>query len=128
MTAESPDFAELEASILQAIVDQRWDVLADLLDEDFLITTAGWLAAPATRREWIAEVAARHLVHRFEIRSVDVHDMGAVAVVLVLSTQWATWRDAPFQGDFRYTDVWRCRDDDVWRLAVRHASLLPKPE
>jgi hypothetical protein len=51
--------------------------------------------------------------------------MGSVAVVLVLSTQRATWKDAPCEGVFRYTDVWRSDDDDGWRLAVRHASLLP---
>jgi ketosteroid isomerase-like protein len=122
----APDFVELEASILQAVVDRRWDDLADLLDDDFVITTAGWLDAPATKQAWIADVAGRHLVHHFEIHSVDVHDMGSVAAVLVLSTQSATWKDAPFNGDFRYTDVWRRDDANRWRLAVRHASLLPQ--
>jgi len=74
----------------------------------------------------VDEVAARHVVHRFEVHSLDVHQMGpAVTTVLVLSTQWATWQGAPFQGDFRYTDVWRADADDEWRLAVRHASLVP---
>ncbi|MEP7019950.1 MAG: nuclear transport factor 2 family protein [Pseudonocardiales bacterium] len=121
----TPDFVELETSILQAVVRRRWDDLADLLVEDFVITTAGWLHAPATKQIWMAEVAAHHLVHKFEIHSVDVRDMGSVAVALVSSTQWATWQDAPFEGDFRYTDVWRCDDTDRWRLAVRHASLVP---
>ncbi len=62
---------------------------------------------------------------RSEIHSVDVHDMGGVAVVLMLSTQTATWKDAPFEGRFRYTDVWRHGLGDRRRLAVRHASLVP---
>lgn len=120
-----PDFLQLETSILTAIVDRRWDRLADLLDDDFVITTAGWLEDPASKQVWINEVSARHLVHKFEVHSVDVHDMGSVAVVLVLSTQWATWKNSPFKGEFRYTDVWRQADSGSWRLAVRHASLVP---
>jgi ketosteroid isomerase-like protein len=120
-----PDFLALEASILQAVVDRRWDDLVDLLDDDFVITTAGWLDRPASKQQWIEEVAARHLVHGFDIHSVDVRDLGTVAVVLVSSTQTATWKNAPFEGDFRYTDVWRGDSAGQWRLAVRHASLVP---
>jgi ketosteroid isomerase-like protein len=119
-----PDFLQLESSILAAVMDRRWDRLGSLLDDDFVITTAGWLDAPATKEVWIDEVSTRHDVHEFDIHSVDVHDMGNVAVVLVLSTQWATWKDSPFKGTFRYTDVWRLGDSGNWRLAVRHASLV----
>lgn len=122
----APEFWQLEASVLQAVVDRDWDGLGRLLDDQFAITTAGWLERPATKEEWIGEVAAHHNVHRFEIHTVDVHQMDlAVTAVLVLSTQWATWKGAPFQGDFRYTDVWRADADDHWRLAIRHASLVP---
>lgn len=103
-------FLELETAILQAVVDRDWGGLAELLDDDFVITTAGWLSTPATKDTWVAEVTERHRLHGFEIHSVDVRDLGAVVVVLVLSTQSATWKDAPFQGRFRYTDVWR-RDE-----------------
>ncbi len=121
----TPDFEALERSVLQCIVDKRWADLADLLHDDVVITTAGWLNEPASKQTWIAEVAERHHLHGFDIHSVEVRDMGAVAVVLVLSTQRATWNDAPFEGMFRYTDVWRSDDCAGWRLAVRHASLLP---
>lgn len=119
------DFEALERSILQSVVDRSWADLADLLHDDFVIITAGWLTEPASKETWIAEVAESHDLHGFDIHSVDVRDLGAVAVVLVLSTQRATWKDAPFEGMFRYTDVWRADDGDHWRLAVRHASLLP---
>jgi ketosteroid isomerase-like protein len=122
------DFLHLESSILTAVVDRRWDRLASLLDDDFVITTAGWLDEPATKQAWIKEVSTRHLVHKFDIHAVDVHDMGNVAVVLVHSTQWATWKNSPFKGEFRYTDVWRKGDSGSWRLAVRHASLVPQAE
>jgi ketosteroid isomerase-like protein len=106
-------------------VGRRWDDLAELLDDDFVITTAGWLDRPATKPQWLHEVSSQHVVHDFTMNSVDVREMGSVVVVLVESTQWATWKNAPFTGTFRYTDVWRRDDHDgVWRLAVRHASLL----
>ena len=120
----TPDFMQLEASILTAVVDKHWDGLRSLLDDDFVITTAGWLDAPATRDQWVDEVSTRHDLHDFEIQSVDVHDLGGVAVALVLSTQHATWKGAPFTGRFRYTDVWRPNDAGDWLLAVRHASLV----
>lgn len=78
----APDFLGLETAILQ--VDRDWAGLDDLLDDDFVITTAGWLSTPATK-----DIC-------FEMHSVDVHDMGAVAVVLMVSTQSETWKDAPF--------------------------------
>ena len=120
------DFEDREVSLLCAVVGRRWDDLAELLDDDFMITTAGWLDQPATKQQWLHEVSSQHVVHDFTMNSVDVREMGSVVVVLVESTQWATWKNAPFTGTFRYTDVWRRDDQDgVWRLAVRHASLLP---
>jgi ketosteroid isomerase-like protein len=121
----SVDFMQMEAAILHAIVEQDWDSVSALLDDDFVITTAGWLESPATKESWIAAFADRLLLHRFDIRSLETRDLGSVVVVLMLSTQWATWKGAPFKGDFRYTDVWRASDGGKWRLAVRHASLLP---
>ena len=119
-----PDFVALESSILAAIVDLRWSDVADRLDDEFVITTAGWLEAPASKQDWIAEVAARHQMHSFTIDSVDVHELGPVVVAPVLSTQKVTWQGEVRDYRFRYTDVWRDRDGR-WLLAVRHASLVP---
>ncbi len=119
------DLLDRESSILQAIVDRDWDRLAAHLHDDFVITTAGWLDAPATKQNWLREVADRHSVHKFKIQAIDVRDLGRVRVALVLSTQWATWKNEPFIGDFRYTDVWHADENDEWHLVVRHATLLP---
>ena len=119
-----PDVLELERALLQTVADRHWDGLADHLHDDFLITTAGWLSAPATKQQWVDEVAARHVLHRFTIHSVEVRVVETVCVALVLSTQWLTWKNQPFEGDFRYTDVWSPGDNGRWRLVVRHASLV----
>ncbi|MBA2533350.1 MAG: nuclear transport factor 2 family protein [Nocardioidaceae bacterium] len=76
----SPDFTALEGAVLQALVDRNWNELADLLSDDFVITTAGWLPEPASRQRWLEEVEQHHL-NAFEIDTVDVRNLGDVAVV-----------------------------------------------
>lgn len=121
---DAPDLSALESAVLQAIVERRWDSLLDLLDDDFLVTTAGWLEAPAGKTEWVRETEARHELHEFSIESIVERPLGDVLVALVLSTQTATWKGERAVFRFRYTDVWR-RADDRWLLAVRHASMVP---
>ena len=43
--------------LLQTIVDKNWTGLADVLNDDFVITTAGWLSEPCTKAAWIKEVS-----------------------------------------------------------------------
>lgn len=121
----TPDLAALETAVLQALVDKDRSTLMALLDERFLITTAGWLAEPAGRDEWVQEALDRHLMHHFSIHSIEERDLGGVVVALVLSSQTVTWQGQRQTYRFRYTDVWRPRGEE-WFLAVRHASMVPK--
>jgi hypothetical protein len=122
---KAADLEALESAVLQAIVDRRWESLMGLLDDDFLITTAGWLDAPADKAQWVREVEARHELHAFSIESIVGRSVNDVCVALVLSKQIATWRGERQEFTFRYTDVWRRRRED-WVLFVRHASLVPR--
>jgi hypothetical protein len=122
--SESTDLASLESAVLQAIVDHRWDSLSNFLDEDFAITTAGWLEGPAGKAKWVHDVQTRHELHEFAIESIEERSFQDVRVALVLSKQIVTWQGARQAFRFRYTDVWR-RDDARWLLWVRHASLVP---
>jgi ketosteroid isomerase-like protein len=114
----------LESAVLQAIVDRRWDRLMGLLDEDFVITTAGWLDAPARKAQWVREVEARHELHAFSIESIEERPFNDVRIALVLSTQTVTWQGEQQDFRFRYTDIWRQRREG-WLLSVRHASIVP---
>jgi hypothetical protein len=120
----TPDLAALEAAVLQALVNKDRSTLMALLDERFLITTAGWLAEPAGRDEWVQEVLDRHLMHDFSIHSIEERDLDGVVVALVLSSQTVTWQGQRQTYRFRYTDVWSSKGED-WLLAVRHASMVP---
>lgn len=120
----TPDLAALEAAVLQALVDKDRPTLTALLDERFLITTAGWLAEPAGRDTWVQEALDRHVLHDFSIHSIEQRDLKSVVVALVLSSQTVTWQGRRQTLRFRYTDVWRATDGK-WVLAVRHASMVP---
>lgn len=115
-----------ESRLLGAL--ERADVTgaAELLRDDFLITTAGWLSEPVNKETWLAEASDRMTLDSFTLRLVASRRFGDAAVVLVESDQNGTHDDTPFSMTFRYTDTW-VFEDDRWRLAVRHASAAPPP-
>jgi ketosteroid isomerase-like protein len=125
MSEEAERFAALEAELLDCLAEHDLTRLGELLDDDFVITTAGWLERPSSRQEWIDGLADHGPLESYQLHSVDVRELGDVAVVLVLSTQRAVWKGEPFEGRFRYTDVFRRTPDGRWRLHTRHASLRP---
>jgi len=116
----------VERELLQTL--QRGDVsaTADLLREDFLITTAGWLAEPVGKVDWLEALRGRMTLEEFDLRVIATRRYGDVAVVLAESTQRGTHDGAPYAMTFRYTDVW-VLEEGGWRLATRHASGLPTP-
>ena len=108
-------------------IGRDWGRLRLLLDPEFVITTAGWMERPSSREEWIEGLTVQHgPLESYRVHSVDVRMLGDVAVVLVLSTQRAVWKGEPFEGQFRYTDVFRRSSDGQWLLHTRHASLRPQ--
>jgi len=120
------ELEQAETRLLDAL--RRGDLtgVAELLRDDFLITTAGWLPEPVDRETWLAEASGRMSLDHFTLRIVASRRFGDVAVVLVESAQSGTHDGAPFSMTFRYTDTW-VLEDDAWRLAVRHASAAPSP-
>ena len=122
---DEPNIGGLESAVLQAIRERRWDSLVGLLDDEFVITTAGWLEAPAGRADWIREVEARHELLEFSIESIVEHCFDDVRIALVLSKQTVMWHGERAEFRCRYTDVWR-RTRDRWLLLIRHASIVPR--
>ncbi len=113
-----------ERALLEAL--QRGDApaCADLLHEDFLITTAGWSSEPVGKREWLDALSGRMTLDRFDLRLLATRSYGDASIVLVESHQEGTHDGAEFALTFRYTDVW-VRDGVNLRLAARHASTIP---
>jgi ketosteroid isomerase-like protein len=119
------ELEQAESGLLTAL--QRADLAgaAELLREDCLITTAGWLPEPVDKSTWLAELSASMTLESFTLRLVASRRFGDTAVALVESEQSGTHAGMPFSMTFRYTDTW-VLDDDVWRLEIRHASAAPR--
>lgn len=116
----------VESRLLAALERADLAGVAELLRDDFLITTAGWLPAPVDKATWLAGLSDRMTLDRFTLRLLASRRFGDTAVVLAESDQSGTHDDTPFSMTFRYTDTW-VLEDDRWRLAVRHASAAPPP-
>ena len=110
-----------ESQLLTALQRADLTAAAELLRNDFLITTAGWLPEPVDKATWLAELADGMTLDRFTLRLVASRRFGDMAVALVESEQSGTHAGTPFSMTFRYTDTWVL--EDGWRLAVRHASV-----
>jgi ketosteroid isomerase-like protein len=120
------DLEQAERDLLEAL--QRGDsaASADFLRDDFLITTAGWMAKPVGKREWLDALAGPMTLEEFDLRLLATQRYGDVSVVLAESSQQGSHDGRPYSMTFRYTDVW-VYDTDRWRLATRHASAVPPP-
>jgi ketosteroid isomerase-like protein len=118
----SDEFYDAEHALLQALQRHDLDALTAFLTDDFLITTAGWIAEPADKPTWLAGLA-EHQLDEFELRLLAVRRYSNAAVVLAESAQKGSRSGEPWEHTFRYTDVWLNRNAG-WLLAVRHASAV----
>ena len=115
---------DAERKLLDALHRSDLSAAAEVLRDDFLITTAGWLAEPVGKRAWLEALAGRMTLEEFDVRLIATRRYGDVAVVLAESSQTGTHNGAPYAMTFRYTDVW-VREGMGWGLAARHASGVP---
>ena len=118
------DLEQAERELLDALRRGDLAAAADVLRDDFLITTAGWLAEPTGKRAWLEALSGQMTLDEFDLRLIATRRYGDVAVVLAESSQTGTHDDAPYSMTFRYTDVW-VRGGTGWRLATRYASGIP---
>jgi ketosteroid isomerase-like protein len=119
---DSDELYNAEHALLQALQRQDLDALTALLTDDFVITTAGWIAEPTDKPTWLAGLA-EHQLDEFDLRLLMVRRYGNVAVVLAESAQKGNRSGQSWEHAFRYTDVW-VAGKDGWLLAVRHASAI----
>ena len=112
-----------ERELLDALRRGDLDAAGALLHEDFLITTAGWIAEPATKQSWLDSLADSMTLDSFDFRLLATQRFGDVVIALAESAQTGTHNKTPFSLIFRYTDVW-IAGDSGWTLATRHASIM----
>jgi ketosteroid isomerase-like protein len=122
-------FLDLEERWTQALVDGDLERARACMTDDFSITTAGWLDAPADGTAWFEHALGRFQLESFVFDEVVVRLYGEVAVVQSRCRQRGTERDSgkTWAMSFRYTDVWLA-DRPGWRVAIRHATGRPWTE
>ena len=118
------ELEQVERRLLEALRRADLDAAAALLREDFLITTAGWIAEPVGKRAWLDSLRGRMTLDSFDLRVLATQCFENVAVVLAESAQEGRHEGEPFSLVFRYTDVW-VSGESGWALATRHASIVP---
>lgn len=118
------ELERVERQLLDALSNGDMGAATALLRDDFLITTAGWIAEPVGKEAWLDSVTKRMALDSFDLRILATRRFGDVAVVLAESAQEGRHEGEPFSLVFRYTDVWVGRDSG-WVLATRHASIVP---
>jgi hypothetical protein len=119
----TPDTHALELELLMAMRDADLATIDRLLNDSFIITTAGWLREPADKTTWMDAISA-HKLDAAELHEVTTRAYGDVLITWVHSTQQGVFRGEQYTHQFRYTDIW-VRTEAGWRLDVRHATLLP---
>ena len=118
------ELEKAERELLGALSRSDTGAAAALLRDDFLITTAGWIAEPVGKNVWLDSLTEQMTLDSFDLRLLATQQFGDVAVALVESMQEGTHNGEPFSLTFRYTDVW-VRGGSGWALATRHASIVP---
>ena len=118
------ELERVERRLLAALSRGDMSAAAALLREDFLITTAGWIAEPVGKQAWLDSLQKHITLDSFDLRVLATQRFENVAVVLAESTQEGRHDGEPFSIVFRYTDVW-VGGDSGWALATRHASIVP---
>lgn len=80
----------VESHLLGALERADLAGVAELLRDDFIVTTAGWLPQPVDKATCLAEASHRMTLDRFTLRLVASKRFGDTAVVLVESDQGGT--------------------------------------
>lgn len=81
------ELERLERQLLESLSRGDLNAAGRLLREDFLITTAGWIAEPVGKQAWLDELAGRLTLQSFDLRLVATQEFGHVAVAIVESAQ-----------------------------------------
>jgi hypothetical protein len=114
----------LEHAFMEAVRDRDVAYLERALGERFTLTTGRPGAETRTREEWLAITQDRYVIRSFSFESIDVVDLGAVAVARCRYTQIGSMDGEDRSQTFLITDVWAEREAGTI-LVTRHLSPLP---
>ena len=84
------ELERVERELLDALSRSELRAASALLHDEFLITTAGWIAEPVGKQEWLDSCLERMTLDSFDLRVLATQRFGELAVVLAESAQEGT--------------------------------------
>jgi len=74
------ELERVERELLDALSRGDLNAASALLHDDFLITTAGWIAEPVGKEAWLGSFAERMTLGSFDLRLLATQRFGDAAV------------------------------------------------
>lgn len=117
------EIVQLEDRLRTAMLNSDVAALDKLIAPDLVFTNhLGQLLSKdddlAAYRSGVLKIAS------LEPSEQHVRTLGDVAVVSVRIQLSGTYRDAPANGDFRFTRVWARSQKETWHTPAAHAGLI----
>lgn len=98
------------------------DALAALIDDELVFTGPDG-AIYGKQDDLNAHRSGAIRITELDPSDERVQDFGAIVVVSVRMNMRGSFNGARFAGPFRYTRIWRLRDDG-WRVVAGHVSAV----
>ena len=125
---EDSDAAEVRAldfKLTEAYKQRKFDLLASLLDEDFVITFEDGSIYGKTGYISFSATTTIH-VDLAEMSDVKVRMHGNTAILTGVYHEKGKDKDGPYDFHDRFTDVWM-KSGGKWRLIASHYAIPLKP-
>jgi ketosteroid isomerase-like protein len=117
------ELAKLEEEWMARMQARDMDRLEELVAPGFRFTAIHLHPEPRTREQWMGAAREGYTILSFAFEHMDIDLFGDTGVIHARYSQVASYQHTPLSNVFRLTDVWS-RQDGVWRVVVRHSSIL----
>jgi ketosteroid isomerase-like protein len=117
------ELAKLEEEWMARMQARDMDRLEELVAPGFRFTAIHLNPEPMTREQWMGAAREGYTILSFAFEHMDIDLFGDTGVIHARYSQVASYQHTPLSNVFRLTDVWS-RQDGVWRVVVRHSSIL----
>jgi ketosteroid isomerase-like protein len=123
--SDADEVRALDFKLTEAYKQRKFDLLASLLDEDFVITFEDGSIYGKTGYISFSATTTIH-VDLAEMADVKVRMHGNTAILTGVYHEKGKDKDGPYDFHDRFTDVWM-KSGGKWRLIASHYAIPLKP-
>jgi ketosteroid isomerase-like protein len=123
--SDADEVRALDFKLTEAYKQRKFDLLASLLDEDFVITFEDGSIYGKTGYISFSATTTIH-VDLAEMANVKVRMHGNTAILTGVYHEKGKDKDGPYDFHDRFTDVWM-KSGGKWRLIASHYAIPLKP-